>query len=273
MARKTVLKLTIEGAPEHRGHPMAHALVEKWDRFLKTFAAFERARIGKGTRQTDFEVVGLQHNSPAEIGLNPVPRVPNYAPDPVVTWTLDQWDKIAKGHRPDAEVDDDLLTDVAELSSVPLHAEFKSFSISYGRRKILLDGQSERNALALRSALAVERKVTPWMAGVSLGTLTGELKSVLDAHDERQIVLVPPVGADYVECNFTDALRDEIRANLFKFVRVTGTLHYTERSPFPYLVDLVSIQPLSGDDERPHLASGRGLFKESFYEQNHSDWA
>lgn len=264
--------LTIEGAPEHRGHPMAHALVEKFDRFLKTFSGFERARIGKRARQTDFEVVLLEHNSPAEIGLNPVPRVPNYTPDPVVAWTLGQWEKISRGQRPDSDVDADLIADVAELSRVPENAEFNRFIVSYGRKRIEFNEKTERHALELQRALAAETRPLPWMKGTSLGALTGELKTVLDAHNERQIILVPPVGPEFVQCNFTEALRELIRDNLFKFVRVTGTLHYAEKSPFPYLVDLSDIEPLGGEGERPHLSQGRGLFKDSQYELETLDW-
>ena len=206
---KDLVTLRLDGAPEHRGHVMARALVDKLDKFLKTFGGFERAFLTKKVRQTDFEVVKLAHNSPAEIGLNPIPRVANYTPEPVVSWTLAQWDKITRGEKPDDIIGDDLVADVADLSGQD-PSGFRGFIVSYGERKVTFDDQAERNAKALRAAMAAERRALPWVKGTSLGTLTGELRSVLDAQNERQIVIVPPVGATFVKCVFPESLRDKV---------------------------------------------------------------
>lgn len=45
---KNEVRLRLDGAPEHRGHVLAQALVQKIDRFLKTFGRFERAYLGQG---------------------------------------------------------------------------------------------------------------------------------------------------------------------------------------------------------------------------------
>ena len=269
---KEFLTLTIEGAPEHLGHPMAHALRDKMDKFLKTFASFERVRLGKRIRQTDFEIVFLEHNSPAEIRLHPVPRVPNYTPEPVVTWALDQWGKIIRGETPDDDVDADLVGDVAEMSRAPEGEAFSRFHVSYGRTRLEMNSEAERNAKTLRDRMIFDQRPLPWADGLSRGTITGELRSVLDAHGERQFVIVPPVGPVEVQCTFAEEQREDIRSNLFKLVRVTGILHYGNKSPFPYMVDLLQIEQLSTDKDRPHLRDGFGLFKDSQYENESADW-
>ena len=268
---REVVVLTIEGAAEHLGHPMAHAVRDKLDRFLKTFAGFERARIGKRARQTDFEIVFLDHNSPAEIRLNPVPRVPNYTPEPVVTWTLGQWSKITRGETPDDYIGADLINDVAEMSRAPESADFSRFSVAYGTTHLEMNDEAERNATALRDQMAFERRPLPWADGLSLGTITGELRSVLDTYGERQFVIVPPFGPTKVQCNFTEDQREDIRSHLFKFVRVRGVLHYGNKSPFPFMVDLTRIEQLVTNSDHPHLKDGFGLFKESHYENAGSD--
>ena len=268
---KDLVTLKLDGAPEHRGHVMARALAEKLDHFLKTFAGFERAYLGKKTRQTDFEVVTLSHNSPSEIGLNPTPRVVNYVPEPAVVWAFDQWGKIARGESPDPRVDEDLIGDVARLCERPDPSSFTGFLVSYGRSQVVLDETAEKNARALRSARLRERGALPWSKGMSLGTLTGELRSVIDTHNERQIVICPPIGPSTVQCIFPESLRDKVRDNLFKFVRVHGLLHYTSSSPFPTLIELEDIDLLDETVERPHLINGAGLFRDSVYSEQFAD--
>ena len=161
--------LFLAGAPEHRGHVLAHALRDKLDKFLRTFGGFERAYIGKRVRQTDFEITTLSPAS-AHLGLHPVSRVQNYAPAPAVDWTLSQWEKIVRGERPDTIVDDELVADVVELASQPEGAAFHAFIISYGAYRINFDDKAEANALALRAALVSARAKLPWMKGLSRGS-------------------------------------------------------------------------------------------------------
>jgi hypothetical protein len=262
---KNEVRLRLDGAPEHRGHVLAHALVQKIDRFLKTFGRFERAYLGQRVRQTDFEVTLLSHHSPAEVGLNPIPRVPSYIPEPVVEWTLSQWEKISRGEKPDSLVDDDLVDDVVQLGSRPDDAEFREFVISYAHHRIEFDDRAEANALALRAELVSSRAGLPWRRGLSLGSLTGELRSVIDASHERQIVICPPLGQEQILCIFPEEVREKIKEYLFSFVRVTGRLHYNEKSPIPSLIEIDRIEPLTGGESRPHMLDGFGLFRDSYY--------
>lgn len=268
---KDVVTLTIVGAPEHRGHAMAHAFVEKVDRFLKTFGAFERAFLKARARQTDFEIVMAAHNSPLAMDFNPVPRVRNYQPDIAVLWTLEQWEKIANGQQPDPLVDDELIGDVAELASNPSPTDYQAFSVSFRARKIELDQRAEANARSLRAKALAERSRLPWRAGVSLGQMTGELRTVLDARNERQIVILPPVGPNQVRCVFPEQLRDRIKDYLFQFVRVHGLLHYNSESAFPHLIELDNIESLDVGRGRPHFLDGKGLFKDCHYPLEVSD--
>jgi hypothetical protein len=134
-----VVTLRLEGADEHRGHIMAHALAQKLTQFLNVFAAFERARVKSGVRQTDFEIVVLSHNSPSELGLHPVPRVMNYLPTATVRWTFNQWEKIANGERPSDEIGEDLILEVAALARRQGQLDYTNFSIRFGPQRIIFD--------------------------------------------------------------------------------------------------------------------------------------
>jgi hypothetical protein len=262
---KDEVRLRLDGAPEHRGHVLAHALNQKLDRFLKTFGRFERAFLGKGARQTDFETTILSHNSPYEVGLNPVPRVKNYIPDDAVAWTIGQWEKITKGMTPDPRIDEELVDDVVQLGSRPENYEFSDFAISYAHRIINFDDAAEANALAVRASLVAARGVLPWRKGVSFGSLTGELRSVIDAQHERQIVICPPLGEAMVTCVFPEGMRDQIKDYLFSFVRVTGRLHYDDKSPIPHLIEIDNIDRIAAVSDQHHMLEGCGLFRDSYY--------
>lgn len=263
-ARKLVT-LRLDGADEHQGHVMAHALKEKLDQFLKTFGSFERTYLQERTRQTDFEVVTLSHNSPTMMGFKPVARTRKYLPTPTVIWTLDQWDKIARGQRPDDIVDEDLVADVADLAQRADPLAYAKFFVSYGQKAILFDETAHNNALKLRLDMHAKTPALPWRQGTTRGTVAGTLESVINAEQERQIVICPFFGPHQITCQFTDDLKDQIRAALFNVVKITGLMHYSVASPHPVLIEVQSIERVAVQDDAPRFLDAGGLFKEGVY--------
>lgn len=261
-----LVTLVIEGADEHHGHVMARALVDKLDRFLTTFAGYERAYLQLRVRRTDFEVARISHNSPTEFGLRPVTRVPSHHPAAVVMWTLGEWDKISRGVLPDERVDGELIGDVAALAKPPENSAFESFRIGYGQHSIVLGETAFNNAELLQRATSEAKIKLPWRQGTSRGTITGELRSVIDANSERQIVVVPPIGPAQIRCTFTESIRAAIKDNLWQYVKLTGLLHYDDRSPHPCLVEVETLNTLDILENHPHLADRVGLFRGGLYE-------
>jgi hypothetical protein len=99
-----------------------------------------------------------------------------------------------------------------------------------------------------------------WFEGTAYGSVVGDLKQVADIEGEHQFVIVPPIGADRVECIFPDNKRDKMRDCLWRTVRVIGRLHYSANSPFPTQVEMEEIDLASEIDRPPHLMELRGLF-------------
>ena len=259
------ITLRLDGVDEHHGHVMARALTDKLDKFLKTFASFERAFLRATKRQTDFEVVSLRHNSPAELGLRLVSRVASYHPSIAADWTIAQWDRIARGEMPDDQVDEDLIGDFAELTRKQDQYGYSHFAISYKSKAISLDEAAHGHALRLTAAKRSAMPVSPWRAGKALGTLTGELRSILDADSERQIVICPPVGPAQVLCVFTDQIREQIKRAMWQFVRVTGTITYSVKGPHPLLIEISGMETVPALDGS-HISDGEGLFRDAQYE-------
>ena len=237
-AERRLVTLVMDGADEHHGHVTARALVDKLDRFLRTFAAFERAYLGARSRRTDFEVVTMSHNSPTNFGLHPIPLVKNYVPFPAVNWTLAQWDKIVKREQPNSLVDDELVRDVEGLATNTERCGVASFLIKYNGFTINFGQDAANNAKMLRLEMQEAQMPLPWRPGVSQGAVTGELRSVLDAESEHQIVVCPFFGAPQIRCKFNDAMRELIRENLWSVVKVSGILHYGASGPDPLSIDI-----------------------------------
>jgi hypothetical protein len=104
--------------------------------------------------------------------------------------------------------------------------------------------------------------MTPeWFAGVSYGSVIGDLRQVADIDGEQQFVIIPPIGAERITCTFPESKREKMRDYLFKTVRVVGLLHYIESSAFPIQVEMDDIEPVSEFAEPPHLLDLRGIFK------------
>jgi hypothetical protein len=256
----------LAGVEEHHGHVMARALADKLDKFLKTFASFERAFLQARSRQTDFEVVNLSHNSPASIELRPVSRIPSYLPAAALDWTMVQWDRIARGVLPDEAVDEELIGDVAELARKQDEMGYADFKIDYQSKAISFDESAYSHAIRLRTVRRGADYRPPWRAGKALGSITGELRSVLDADSERQIVICPPVGPSQILCVFTDDMRDQIKNSMWQYVRVNGVLTYGEKGPHPVIIEIRSIDDVPYNESAPHISEGRGLFGDSHYE-------
>jgi hypothetical protein len=256
----------MEGADEHHGHVMARALVDKFDRFLTTFAGYERAFLQAKVRRTDFEVARLSHNSPTELGLKPVTRVANHYPAAVVEWTLTEWGKISNGVAPDERIDEDLISDFAALAKPLDKAAYRAFRVGYGRQDVVLDESAFANAEKLCRVLVAAKPKLPWREGVSHGSVAGELRTVVDDNSERQIIVVPPIGPSRIRCIFPEHLRAAIKENLWQYVKLAGLLHYDNRSPHPYLLEVETLGPLKPVEHRVHLADRVGLFRGAVYE-------
>jgi hypothetical protein len=244
---------------------MARALVDKLEKFLSTFAGFERAFLSARVRQTDFEVVKLSHNSPTEMGLNPVPRTANYTPGPLVKWTLDQWDRICQGERPDKIIGEDLVADVIELATKPDAYSYSTFLVRHAGQSIRLDEDAVRHAQALKAQMRTEVPALPWRNGVSHGVVRGALQSALDANGERMFIICPFVGPKQIKCSFPESMRADVKKHLWGTVTVSGLMHYGETGPHPYLIEIDAIDGLTMADDAPHFLSAAGMFRSASY--------
>jgi hypothetical protein len=258
---KRDLTIHMEGHPGHRGNALAHALVEKLRKFLSALGQAERDYIGKPARQTDYEVVGAGKVNPTFFTLHPVPKQINYDPIPAFEWTFEQIERVALGEEVDERVDAALVSTLAEIAKKQREDDYSRLWISIDEKTIAFDDQFRARAEALASRKTELETPPEWFSGVSYGSIVGDLRQVTDIDGEHGFVIIPPVGADRIDCTFPEEKREEMRKHLFRTVRVMGRLHYTQASPFPTQVDMDEIESASRFEQPPHLLDIRGIFK------------
>jgi hypothetical protein len=251
----------MEGHPGHRGNVLAHALVAKLQRLLSALARAERSFIDSGKRQTEYEVSRASKTNPTEMTLRPVPRIKNYDPLPAFNWTIEQIEHIATGRDVDERLDPTFAQALADIAEKKRDDDYTRLWISGNGLTLTLDENFRVRSQAVAVRLIERRRPEHWFEGVSHGSVVGNLRQVADIEGEHQFVILPPVGADRIQCTFPEDKREKMREYLFKTVRVVGRLHYVEDSPFPVHVEMEDIELASPTEDPPHLLDLRGAFK------------
>jgi hypothetical protein len=260
-----LITFVIDGGDARNGNVSASVFASKLTAFLAAMYGLERAFSHSTQRQIYLEVVGLSRNSPNQVAMRPRSRVNGYDAGAAVRWSVDQLDRIRRGEAADRRIPESVLAQVVNLADYRTDkaAEIGAMSVVAGGHVVPLDGVLAGNAMAARAS-AVERAAAPWAAGVSEGSVFGELRGVVDMDGERQFYIAPPTGPSQIQCVFPEALREEMVANLFQVVRVVGMLHYNGRSAFPHLVDALGIE--GRPPPNVHLLDLAGAFPELEYE-------
>lgn len=254
----------IEGHEGHRGNVLGHAYISKLSKLLIVLAKLERLYLD-GAKKTDFEIVGAEKYNPTTITLKPVPRVQLYDPHPAFDWSIEQIELVGKGNTPDRRLRSPIVRDLVDLSQESTDNSYKKFWINGHADPIHFDEHYYLNALTLARKLARDETPFEWYAGVSAGEVVGRLEKIDNLDADHEFMIVPPVGAEKIRCKFPVSMEENIGAYMFKMVRVTGSIHYTEMSPHPDKIDVVD-GGISLVDEREKggkLRDLRGIFKGS----------
>lgn len=227
----------LEGHDGHRGNVLVHAFLAKVHRLTLVLNKLERAYIDAPVRQTDFEITSADKRNPTSLTLKPVSRVKGYSPYPAFEWALQQLSAVAKGEEPDQRIQYEIARDFVKLATKDSDDGYKAFWINGHTEAVRFDEDFLHKADRLARSRVEDDDVVRWHAGSAQGTIVGKLKAVDDIDDEREFVIVPPIGADAITCTFPPSMRAAMGEHLFQTVRVRGVLHYRESSPFPYRVD------------------------------------
>lgn len=177
-------------------------------------------------------------------------------------------DIVGKGQVPDARVSSEIAYDLVKLATKDSEYGYKAFWINGHAEAVRFNEDYRIKALVVARERVRLEAPNLWRTGVAQGSVVGELRKVDDLESNNLFVVVPPVGPERIVCTFPDSLRDQMGNYLFKVVRVTGNLHYSEESPFPVRVEaseLAQVPP-----RRKPMRDLRGVFAKQ--ERVVTDW-
>lgn len=254
-----LIKFVLEGSAGRNGNIPADTFVVKLKQFLTTVYSFDRAFSGKSVRGINLEVVDLDRVNPSIITLRPQSKTKGYDANAATEWTISQFTEIHDRQRADNIIPQDALDNLVELSHVRatklppisrMAVEFRGVSVAF-------DAVMEGNALILRETRRIMTQGL-WHAGVSRGSILGELRGVMDLNGERQFFVTPPSSQDGIQCLFAETMREQMNRNLFKLVRVHGFLRYDGGRPTPYLVEAERLDEI--EEPKSHIRDMHGTF-------------
>lgn len=266
------IEFVIDGPSERNGAIPAEAFLAKLRAFVTMMYAFERAFTHKDKRQIELEIVDLQRKSPGRVSMKAKPRAKGYDPKHAMAWTFDQLGKLQRGEAIDNSIPQSAIDNVIDLARIR-EAKMPEVSImraEFEGQTVEINDALEGFALALR-ARHDSGSNTPWRAGVSKGSLFGELRGVMDFDGERQFYIQPPSGPYRVQCVFSEDLRPKMNDHLFKVVRASGFLHYNDTSPHPFLLEANAVDGVT--PPRGHFKDLKGLFAGLDIEEPSGEWA
>ena len=253
------LTFYIEGARAQNGHVLAHVLYAKLGKLISALNQFDRRRGGVNQRRADYQIIDAKKFNPTTLTLHAVPKVSGFDAAAFMQWSFQELEAVALGQHVDDCIDSGLANTLADLSDSPRETEGGRMWLEMRGREIKLDETFRANSLRLAGSRAAIERPAEWREGASFGSIVGYLSQVGDLEGETKLIITPTIGPEKVECIVLDADRDGVKQHIWNMVRVSGLLHYSKASPFPYRVDMKDIQMVAG--AKRHLADMRGLFK------------
>jgi hypothetical protein len=257
--------LRLSGAPVRNGQVPVEAFALAMRKFAATMAFFERVYTERQKRSSDLNVSSLTRENPWVVGLNAVSRLRGYSPDPAFHWAFNQINLLAAGSVADPRLPVELLDNIYDMSIGQNETQaITRFTAQFGAEVIDFNGTLANFVRARRIELVSSIPEATWFAGVSKGTIFGELRGVTDIDGEREFFVVPPRGPHKVKCVFTEEMRPDMIRFMFKPVTISGLLHFDGGSPHPTLVEAISIIEM-GAPPGPHMRDLEGLFNNGHY--------
>ncbi|MCW1915840.1 hypothetical protein OJ996_19795 [Luteolibacter sp. GHJ8] len=246
-SRRNIL-IRLEGLPEEEGHLRLSEFLKALEEWKKILHQFDQMESPGGRPEVYYRVVNLSHSSPATIELEPValPRrekklpknqaLPTYKPPKVENRPrrlMSELRSIKDKAGVSDEVDPQVLVSLKAVAPSSSNGIARS-SVIYGDTQLDLDQQFSSNVSKLINSELV-----------SHGTLDGQLEA-LNVHGSGpySCYVYPPIGPKKIRCTFNLLFRKKILELADKYVRISGFMHYREKSDFPYMMELSEIEEL-----------------------------
>lgn len=232
----------MEGYVSDDGHVPLSIFLHQLQAFVSAISRADELASG-GKRSTRARVVDLTHGSPATVTVELLPIRPEVD-------TRQRVLDILRGVNDPGSMEDNsrqLLRAFSELSE-PVGRRIRSTTVRVNGDAIELSQE-----LKHRIGVVLEAEESAW------GAIDGRLEAI-NVHDQANVFYIYPViGPTRIKCHFPELIRKAAVTSVDREIRVSGTLRYKARAPFPYEIEVENLEALPNDDELPTLASLRGI--------------
>jgi len=242
------ISLSVVGTdPPHR-HVRATDFVRELQLLLSALRQVEwQIRPSKGSA-VHYHIVELTYASPATVVIEPLETRGTTELSSEIVSTFASLVRDIDSGRPLAKrVSYTLLKDIAGLVA-PVNTTLSSVTVSAGGDIFPLTKAFQRH---------IEELLRP--EETCPGFIRGMLEAINLHRGANLFRIYPDVGPAKVSCHFPAELQNAAVGALGEFVEVRGTLKYKAASPYPYEVEVGSIETLPDQSTLPTLSELRGV--------------
>lgn len=236
-----LITLELDGPASEQGHVRVDEFINKLEDLITTLNGIDRIVSESAQATLYYRIVGVSHESPLTITIEPVvrKRVTKPAADHIATRHHRFFRELRaiKANQPiSPELDDRTIERMRDLVS-GLGDTFTRAVVSNGEARVELDKTFETN---VRKLLDEE--------DCSYGGFEGTLDAANIHAETRRFWIYPRIG-QRVRCDFLPGTATQIREALGQYIRVEGFKYFRAQSPFPYRIKVRHFEGLEGDDD------------------------
>lgn len=250
MAKRITIRFV--GSAKDGGDVRLSEFIEQLEAFKDALKQTERILSGSDHQSVYYKIVGLSHNSPAEMTLEAVapPKAPVSA-SALTTKFVSSLRQIRSRKIPPANSDLVSLESYRKLT-VPLQKNLQAVEVFEQKGKVV--------PIDCIFTERIDQIIGP--DTVASGSLAGRLERV-NFHNSLTFDIYPSVGPQRVRCVFQPELKEKVKRALDGYCTVTGKLRYKQWDQYPYRIDAHNIDTHENNANLPTLHDLRGLARDS----------
>ncbi|HEY1792230.1 MAG TPA: hypothetical protein VGG34_04875 [Opitutaceae bacterium] len=234
-----LIKVQIEGSADNHGHLTVADFLERIEELLAALNGID-CIVGQTSRPTlNYRIVDARHSSPISLTLEPVIK------KNVIIEGTDHIEK--RNNRFFHEL-------TAIRNAEPISPEIDELLLNHFRRLVEGVGTTFTTARVSNTNVSVEldqvfdtnvRRLLD-EEDASYGGEEGMLDAV-NLHGRQTCWIYPKIGAKKIRCDFLPGMRDLIRENLGKFVRIEGVKFFRPHSSYAFRISVKDLEPIDED--------------------------
>ncbi len=251
--------LSLEGFPDDSGEVRLGDLIYELQALNSLLLGLDRTASPDHKLSTDYRVVDLKRVNPSQVTIGGTPK--RGAPDVraiVFGQPFEAIDRLSAGET--TGLDYDLLEDLKTISE-PVGKRLQKAALSW-------------NGYALDLTVALREKITKLLEPhyVAAGFIQGRIEAVNVHEGANSLKLYPRIGPAKITGHFPPELRDAVGAALGRDVILNGLMKYRADGPYPFAIEIESIEEFPDATEQPTFYDIHGLISDTADGHSSEEW-